>query len=696
MDLSTNPLLNLSGLPQYDAVQATHITPALDHLLAQNRSLIAQICASSDCSWDSVVQPLSLAGEALSRAWGIVNHLHCVVDSPELRAAYNENQPKITAYFSELGQNLALFAKYKALPPSPEFSRLSHAQQTILQHQLRDFRLSGAELPEEQKPRFAALQEEMARLSTRFAENVLDATNDFTHLEQSEAAVAGLPQDALLAARSAAQAAGQDGYLFTLHHPSLMPVLQFAANRQLRETLYHANSTRASDQATVFSNNADWDNTENMLNLLRLRHEEAQMLGYNSYAELSLVPKMAQSPQQVIDFLQDLAQRARPYAERDMAELRAFARAHLQLDELQAWDIGYASEKLREKNYAFSAQEVKQYFPLQRVLDGLFQTLQNLFGVTISAASAPCWHADVQFFRIQRDGHLIGEFWLDLFARAGKRAGAWMDSARSRRKLADGVQTPLAYMVCNFTPPIEENGVRRMVYLNHYEVITLFHEFGHGIHHLLTEVDEPEVAGINGVEWDAVELPSQMMENFCWQWDVLQTMSAHAESGEKLPRSLYDKMLAAKNFQSGMAMLRQVEFALTDMLLHHAFLPADGSALQELIQRVRQQVSVVPLPAWNRFCHAFSHIFAGGYSAGYYSYKWAEVLSADAFAAFEESAAGGSVLGSDAGRRFQREVLAVGSTRGAMDSFIAFRGRAPAIDALLRHAGMTQPLQESA
>ncbi|WP_338844688.1 M3 family metallopeptidase [Massilia sp. W12] len=694
MDLTDNPLLQTGPAVHYQAINPEHITPALEHLLQQCRTCVEHI-SSSACGygWDEVAAPLSLCTEALSRAWGVVNHLQTVVNTPELRAAFNENQPKVTSFYSDLGQNLALYGKYKALAASSEFASLSPARQRIVERQLRDFRLGGAELDDAHKPRFAAIQEEMAALSTRFSENVLDATNDFTHHESSEEAVTGLPPDALLAARSAAQAKGLNGYLFSLHQPSLIPVLQYCANRNLRELMYRANCTRASDQAQVFSNNAGWDNTANILQLLRLRHEEAQMLGYASYAELSLAPKMAQSPQQVIDFLLDMARRARPYAERDFAQLRAFAAAELGISDLQAWDLAYASEKMREKNYAFSAQEVKQYFPLDKVLQGLFGALRELFDVQIEAASAPVWHPDVQFFRITRGQQLLGEFWLDLYARAHKRAGAWMDNPRSRRRLHDGVQTPQAYLVCNFTPPLEENGVRQMVYLNHSEMITLFHEFGHGIHHLLTQVDELELAGINGVEWDAVELPSQMMENFCWRWEVLQEMSEHQHSKAQLPRALYDKMLAAKNFQSGLATLRQVEFALIDMRLHHGFEPHDGAALQNLIDRVRQEVAVLIPPAWNRFCHAFAHIFAGGYAAGYYSYKWAEVLSADAFAAFEEECGeGGNVLQTKAGLRFLQEVLAVGSSRDALDSFIAFRGRAPSIEALLRHGGMSSPL----
>ena len=686
-ELANNPLLDLSGLARYDAILPEHISPAIDHLLDINRAVIAQMEQLSQVSWDSFVQPMSLASEKLSRAWGMVSHLQIVIDNPALREAYNINQPKIVEYWNEVSQNLALYEKYKALATSEEFASLSQARKTIIEHQLRGFRLGGAELADDKKARFSEIKEKMAAISTKFGENVLDATNDFVMQVSDESELAGLPEDIILAARANAEQAGKTGYQFSLHHPSLLPVLQFAKNRSLRETMYHANATRASEQGTMFS--GDWDNTQNILQLLQLRQEEATTLGYKNFAELSLVPKMADSPEQVMQFLLDLASKARPFGERDLQELREFAKTELDLPDLQAWDVAYASEKLREKRYAFSAQEVKQYFPQEKVLAGLFQVLQSLFDVTISKQDAPVWHQDVEFFRIERQGQLIGQFYLDLYARSGKRGGAWMDDARGRRQSPEQLQTPIAYMVCNFTPPMVVDGVRQSVLLTHNEINTLFHEFGHGIHHLLSKVGELEVAGINGVEWDAVELPSQMMENFCWQWEVLQNMSAHAETGASLPRALFDKMLAAKNFQSGLATLRQVELAMIDMRLHYDFAGQDGAALQALIDGVRQQVALIIPPAYNRFAHAFSHIFAGGYCAGYYSYKWAEVLSADAFAAFEEEAQStGSVLIGTAGQRFLHEVLEMGGARPAMASFTAFRGRAPELDALLRHSGM--------
>lgn len=689
MSAHPNPLLERPALPRYDAILPEHIAPALDELLALNRAKIAELQHLPAPTWDNFVEPLSKASEALGSAWGKVSHLHSVVDTPELRAAYNAALPLLTEFYSELGQNLALYQQYKTIAASSEFASYNDARKSIIAHQLRGFRLSGAELADAQKERFAQIQEIHAKLSAKYSENVLDATNDFVHLVEDAAQLTGLPEDTLQAAKVAAEKAGKTGYLFSLHQPSLIPVLQYADNRKLRETMYAANVTRASEMATVFSKNAEWDNTDNMLEMLRLRQEEAQLLGYANYAELSLVPKMAENPQQVLDFLNDLAKRARPYAEKDLAELREFARTELDLPNLESWDVGYASEKLRQQRYAFSAQEVKKYLPESKVLAGLFGVLQTLFAVDIREEAAPSWHPDVKFFRIERAGNLLGQFYLDLYARSGKRGGAWMDGARHRRASTDGVQTPLAYMVCNFTAPIEVDGVKQPVYFTHNEINTLFHEFGHGIHHLLTQVNELEAAGINGVEWDAVELPSQMMENFCWQWQVLTDMSAHQETGETLPRSLYDKMLAAKNFQASLATLRQVEFAMFDMRLHHQFQATDGAALQAMVDQLRQEIAVLIPPSYNRFQHAFTHIFAGGYSAGYYSYKWAEVLSSDAFAAFEEEAEQtGSVLQGAAGQRFLREVLEVGSSRGALASFKAFRGREPKIDALLRHHGM--------
>jgi len=685
-----NPLLDFSGLPRFEAIRPEHVTPAIDALLADSRAVVAQLEAPQlEVTWDNFVAPLEDATELLGRAWGIVSHLNNVVDTPELRAAYNENQPKITEFWTALSQNEAMFAKYKTLRASAQFAALSAPRQRIIDNEIRDFRMGGAELPEAQKERFADIQEEHAATSTRFSENVLDATNDYKLLVADVSELAGVPDDVVQAARAAAEKDGKAGYQFTLHFPSYFPLLQFADQRALRETIYRANVTKASELGVDFSEKDKWDNSANIVTLLKLRDEEAKLLGYKNFAEVSLVPKMAQSPEHVIGFLEDLARRARPYAEQDLAELRAFAKDELGIDTLEAWDMPYASEKLQERRYAFSAQEVKRYFPEHKVIDGLFRLVQTLFSVSIAPDTSGTWHPDVRFYRIEKDGRLIGQFYLDLYARSGKSGGAWMDDARGRRLKAGALQTPVAYLTCNFTAPAVVDGKAQPSLFTHDEVITLFHEFGHGLHHMLTEIDEIGVSGISGVEWDAVELPSQFMENFCWEWEVLSHMTAHVSTGEALPRALYDKMLAAKNFQSGLQMLRHVEFSLHDMHLHYDYDPSGAKSVQEVIDEVRREVAVVMPPAFNRFQHSFSHIFAGGYSAGYYSYKWAEVLSADAYAAFEQAAAlGGGIVSTDTGKRFQREILGVGGSRPALESFTAFRGREPSIDALLRHSGM--------
>jgi oligopeptidase A len=686
MNSALNPLLDFSDLPRFDAVKPEHVTPAVSALLDENRAVVAQLEAPMESvSWDNFVAPLENATERLGRAWSIVGHLNAVVDTPELRAAYNENLPKVTEFWTGLGQNLALFDKYKALKNSPAYAGLSPARKKIIDNSLRDFRLGGAELPDDKKARFAQVQEKLAALSTKFSENVLDATNDYALFVDDEADLAGLPADVKQAARSAAEKDGKQGYKFTLHFPSYFPILQYADKRELREAIYRANATKASE----LGSKPEWDNTQNIAEILKLRAEKAKLLGFSSYADVSLVPKMAETPQQVIGFLEDLAKRARPFAENDLAELRTFARKELGLDTLEAWDVTYASEKLRQQRYAFSEQEVKQYFPEPKVIEGLFRVIQTLFAVEIKPDTATTWHKDVKFFRIEKNGKLIGQFYLDLYARHGKRGGAWMDDARGRRLVHLAVQTPVAYLTCNFTEPAVVDGKARPALFTHDEVITLFHEFGHGLHHMLTQVDELGVSGISGVEWDAVELPSQFMENFCWEWDVLQHMTSHCDTGAPLPRALFDKMIAAKNFQSGLQTLRQVEFALFDMHLHYDYDPYGSKSAQDVLNEVRQRVAVMIPPAFNRFQNSFGHIFAGGYAAGYYSYKWAEVLSADAYGAFEEAgAASGNILSIDVGRRFMEEILAMGGSRPALESFKAFRGREPSIDALLRHNGM--------
>jgi len=682
--MTNNALLDFTDLPRFDLFTPDHVTPAISQLLEEARATVSTLeSPGTPCSWQEFVLPLERVTERLGRAWGVVGHLNAVVDTPELRATYNDNLPKITEFWTALGQNLTLFEKYKALQAIAEYPTLNAARRKIIDHAIRDFRLGGAELSDDKKARFAEIQEQQAALSTRFSENVLDATNAYEFIVHDDSRLAGLPEDVKQAARASAEREGKTGWRFTLHFPSYFPVLQYADDRALRETLYRASATKASELGA----NPQWDNTQNIIDILTLRDEESRLLGYANFAEVSLVPKMATSPQQVIQFLQDLAQRARPFAENDLAELKNFAKTELGMDTLEAWDMVYASEKLREKRYAFSEQEVKQYFPEHQVVGGLFRLIQTMFGVEIEPDHSPVWHPDVKFYRIEKKGQLIGQFYLDLYARKGKRGGAWMDDARGRKNLAGELQTPIAYLTCNFTEPATVDGVKKPAYFTHDEVITLFHEFGHGLHHMLTAVDELGVSGIAGVEWDAVELPSQFMENFCWEWDVLQHMTEHADTGETLPRELYDKMIAAKNFQSGMQMLRQVEFSLFDMHLHFDYHPKGSKTVAELLADVRHQVAVVIPPAFNRFQHSFSHIFAGGYAAGYYSYKWAEVLSADAYGAFEEAQGDPNRL-AETGMAFHREILSVGGSRPALDSFTAFRGREPSIDALLRHNGM--------
>ena len=687
---SDNPLLDFSGLPRFDRITPAHVEPAIRHLLDEARHTIDALGQNdTPATWDDFVTPLTEATEHLGRAWGVVGHMHSVMDIPAWRDAYNARLPEISAFYAEIGQNEALYGKYRALRDSPEFATLPPVRQRIVEHELRDFRLSGAELPDADKPRFKAIQEELSSLAARFSENLLDATNAFTEWVSDTAELSGLPDDAVAAAREAAEKdekhAGEAGWKFTLHMPSYFPVMQYADSARLRESLYRANATRASELGK-----AEWDNGPLMGRILALRAEEARMLGYGSYAEVSLVPKMAESADEVTAFLHELATKARPFAERDLSELEAFARDTLGIDTLQPWDLPYASEKLRQARYAFSENEVRQYFPQPRVLEGLFGVVESLYGVRIASDTAPVWDPSVNVLRIDRNGECIGQLYVDLHARDTKRGGAWMDSARSRQRSASGVLTPVAYVVCNFSPPIGNKPAT----LTHDDLTTLFHEFGHALHHLLTEVDEVAVSGINGVEWDAVELPSQFMENFCWEWDVVSGMSQHVESGAPLPRELFDKMLAARHFQSGMQMLRQIELSLFDLRLHHelqADTPVPPEDILALLDTVRREVAVIMPPPWHRFPHSFAHIFAGGYSAGYYSYKWAEVLSADAFAAFEEAGKDrGTLLDRETGERFWREVLAVGGSRPALDSFVAFRGREPQVDALLRHSGMAE------
>ena len=689
--LLQNPLITFGrGIPAYAEVKPEHIDSAISYLLKAAEAAVDKATdANTPCTWDALAEPLEDATESLGRSWSVISHLNSVADTPELRAAYGEMLPQVTAFFSSLSQNLALYDKFKVIQSSSEFSKLGIAQKKVIENALRDFRLGGAELTDAQKPRFAQIQDEQAILGKAFSDHVLDATDGFVHLITDEAELAGLPEDAIAAAADTAKQKNLEGWAFTLHFPSYYPVMQYSENRALRQLMYQAYVTRASELAPQFTNGKlEWDNTENMLAQLQLRDEEARMLGFANYAALSIAPKMANTVSEVDQFLGDIAKKSKPFAQQDWDELQAFANT-----ELQPWDIPYYSEKLKQARYSFSENELKQYFPLPKVLEGLFGVIQTLFGVKIHQADLPTWHADVQSFSVSNeDGQIVAYFYLDPYARPGKRGGAWMDDARGRRELANGeIQIPVAYLVCNFAPPVKVDGQLREPTITHDDVITLFHESGHGLHHLLTQVGALGVSGINGVEWDAVELPSQFMENFCWEWEVLEKMTAHAETGKPLPKALFEKMLAAKNFQNGLGTLRQIVMSLTDWRLHSTFdvTKAKGEAVLELSRNTATEFNIIPQPEISRWINSFSHIFAGGYAAGYYSYKWAEVLSADAYSAFEEAAKlNGSVLDQQTGKRYRQEILEVGGSRPAAESFKAFRGRDPSIDALLRHGGL--------
>nr|WP_315137461.1 M3 family metallopeptidase [uncultured Limnohabitans sp.] len=675
----TNPLLDTTGLPLFDQIAPEHVAPALDVLLADAEKALDTVTAKDfPAAWKSIAQTLDVATERLGMAWGAVSHLNSVADTPELRAAYNAALPRVTEFWTRLGSDESLYAKYKAIDPAS----LNAEQKQAQTNALRAFVLGGAELQGADKERYAAIQERLAEITQKFSENTLDATDSFA-LYVSEDQLKGVPADVMQATRDAAKKEGKEGHRLSLKMPVYLPVMQFADSSALREQLYKAHVTRASDQASEDAKH--FDNTALMQEILALRKEEARLLGFDNYAQVSVVPKMAESPEKVTGFLRDLAVKARPFAEKDLADLREFAANALGLSSaLNAWDIPYLSEKLKEARYSFSEQEVKQYFTAPKVLAGLFKIIETLFEVNILPDQAPVWHPAVAFYRIERDGQLVGQFYLDPPARAGKRGGAWMDDVRGRWQRPDtGVlQTPVAHLVCNFAEGV--NGQPAL--LTHDDVITLFHEFGHGLHHMLTQVNERDVSGISGVEWDAVELPSQFMENFCWEWSVLRHMTSHVQTGEPLPRPLFDKMLAAKNFQSGLQTLRQIEFSLFDMLVHGEHDPSQD--FMPLLNQVRDEVAVIRPPAFNRMVHTFSHIFAGGYAAGYYSYKWAEVLSADAYAAFEETVAADGSPSVETGRQYRKAILEAGGSRPALESFKAFRGREPSLDALLRHQGM--------
>jgi len=676
-----NPLLQQGSLPLFDQIKPVHVKSAVDALLQVASDALETVTASDfPADWSAIAKVLDVATERLSTAWGAVSHLNSVADSPELRAAYNEALPKVTEFWTRLGADERLYAKYKNV----DVSTLNVAQKQALQNALRNFILGGAELQGDAKLRFAAIQERMAELSQKFSENALDATDKYSLLVQEDE-LEGVPEDVKTTARAAAEKEGLSGFKLTLKMPCYLPVMQFAKSSDLRQKLYKAFVTRASDQSDEAF--AALDNTQIIQEILQLRQEEAQLLGFQNYAEVSVATKMADTPDKVIGFLRDLSQRAKPYAQKDLEDMRQFAAQHLNLPNPQSWDWPYISEKLKEAKYSFSEQEVKQYFPAPKVLEGLFKIIETLFEVSIRPDQAPVWHASVAFYRIERNGQLVGQFYLDPPARAGKRGGAWMDDVRARWLRPDNqqLQTPVAHLVCNFADSVEG----KPPLLTHDDVITLFHEFGHGLHHMLTQINERDVSGISGVEWDAVELPSQFMENFCWEWSVLKHMTSHVQTGEPLPRALFDKMIAAKNFQSGWQTLRQIELGLMDMLLHTEHSPQED--IMPLLHKVRAEVSITPVPAFNRTAHTFSHIFAGGYAAGYYSYKWAEVLSADAYAAFEETALPDGSPNPETGRLYREAILEAGGSRPALSSFIAFRGREPSLNALLRHQGMDTP-----
>lgn len=677
-----NPLLINATLPLFSQIKPEHVEPAIDALLAAARAVVEeQLQTRKNYSWKKLIQPLDDVENKLHKAWSPVSHLNAVMNSEELRAAYNACLPKLSDYGTEMGQNKALFNAYRMISKSTEFASFDVAQQKIIRNALRDFRLSGIDLTEAQKQRYKEIAQELSQFTSRFEENVLDATNAWCKLITHKTDLAGLPESALAQAKQTAESRGEEGWMITLQFPSYLAVMTYADDWNLRREHYEAFATRASDQGPQYPEK-DFDNTPVMERILALRHEKALLLGFNNYAELSLATKMANKPEEVMAFLDDLAAKSWRQARNDLIELKEFALEHYHFGDLEPWDIGYYSEKMRRHQYQLSQEEVKQYFPITRVLPGLFAIVEELYGLQIKEISDfDSWHPDVQFFEIHdQDGQLRGQFYLDLYAREHKRGGAWMDDCVGRRKVDDVVQTPVAYLVCNFTPPTGDEPAL----LTHDEVTTLFHEFGHGLHHLLTQVDYSGVSGINGVEWDAVELPSQFMENWCWEKQALALISAHYQTGEALPDSLFDKMIAAKNFQAGMQMARQLEFSLFDFRIYRDFDPEKGGRIYNTLEKVRSQVAVMPAAPFNRFAHSFSHIFAGGYAAGYYSYKWAEVLSSDAFSLFEEN----GIFDSNTGQSFLHNILEKGGSEEAMSLFVKFRGRKPNIDALLRHNGI--------
>ncbi len=675
----TNPLLEMAGLPAFSKIKPEHVEPALDQRLAESRQMVERLlAAATEYSWDNLVQPLEEMEERLGRVWSPVSHMNSVINSDALREAYNACLPKLSDYATEMGQHKGLYQAFKQIADSADYEALDTAQKKIIDNAMRDFRLSGIDLPKDKQARYKAIMQEQSALTSKFGENVLDATNAWKVQIVDESRLSGLPESALGMAKQIAERDEQGGWVFNLEYPSYLPVMTYADDRELRREVYTAFVTRASDEGP---HDKKYDNTPVMEQILALRHEAAQLLGFDNYAEKSLVTKMAQSTGQVLAFLNDLAERSLPLAKQELDELRAFAKQEHGKDNLEAWDITYYSEKLQQHKYAISQEELKPYFPEDKVLSGMFAVVERLYGLKITELQGiDVWHETVRFFEISDTNGVRGQFYLDLYARPQKRGGAWMDDCITRMRTAKGVQVPVAYLTCNFSAPIGDDPAL----FSHDEVLTMFHEFGHGLHHMLTQVDYPSVAGIAGVPWDAVELPSQFMENWCWQKQALADIAAHYQTGEPLPDTLFDKMIAAKNFQSAMQMARQLEFSIFDFRLHLEYDLVKGGRIYEILDSVRQQVAVMPPSAFNRFPHSFGHIFAGGYAAGYYSYKWAEVLSADAFAAFEES----GIFDREAGLRFLTTVLEQGGSREPMELFIEFRGREPSIDALLSHSGL--------
>ena len=670
-----NPLLNITDLVNFQAVKAHHVEPALTYYLEEAKKTLAKVTApETPTTWEAVTIPLGQACERMERVWGTASHLQSVVDTPELRDVVNKMLPVVSAFAIEASQNLDLMKKYQEIRQSKAFESLSPVRQRLIERYLRDFHLAGADLPEDKRLLVKDIGEKLAQLSQKFSENLLDATYAWSLTITDKAELDGIPETELAFLGASAQAAGEEGWRVTPHYPSYLPIMQYANNRALREKVHRAFSTRASELG-----DPALDNTPLIDEILALRAQESALLGFKTYAHASLATKMAETPEEVMSFLRDIAQKSRPYALKDMDDLKRYAKDELGLDEIKPWDLAWVSEKLRQARYSYSDAEVRQYFTEPTVFAGLFDLAQKLYGLDIREAKASVWHPDVKFFEIYKDGEKIAGFYADLYAREGKRQGAWMNDDRTR-ELKDGkIVTPTAFLICNFAHGV--NG--EPATLNHDDVVTLFHEFGHCLHHLLTTQEESDVSGINGVEWDAVELPSQFMENFAWEWAVVEKLTRHVKTGEPLPRELFDKMLAAKNYHAGLASLRQIEFALFDMVLHTRVAPN----VMDVLNEVRDEVAVVKAADYSRFPQSFSHIFAGGYSAGYYSYKWAEVLSADAFAAFEET----GVVNPETGARFLKEILSRGSSRDAMDNFIAFRGRRPSIEPLLRHSGMSEP-----